>query len=76
LGTPPNAAPGTGNLYMAPSNAMGVPSSLYGAVSLLALSQSDTNTLLGNLFAAPTNPSPGIPSIPYYILAPTTVRSE
>ncbi len=65
-----NPAGASGN-YMAPANAMGVPSSLYGAVSLLTLNQNDANTLLASLFAAPTSQG-----IPYYILAPSLVRTE
>ena len=59
----------TNNGYIAPANAMGVPSSLYGAVSLLALNQNDTNTLFTTLFQLSA-------SVPMPVRAPTLVRSE
>jgi hypothetical protein len=57
------------NGYVAPANAMGIPSAQYGAVGLLALGQNATNTLLTNLLTA----SAGV-TMP--VLAPTLVRSE
>ncbi|MGO9596472.1 MAG: hypothetical protein ACLP7Q_00445, partial [Isosphaeraceae bacterium] len=59
----------TNNGYIAPANAMGVPSSLYGAVSLLALNQNDTNALFTTLFQLSA-------SVPMPVRAPTLVRSE
>ena len=64
-----NPNPGTNSGYIAPANAMGVPSSLYGAVSLLALDQNATNTLFTTLFQLSA-------SVPMPVRAPTLVRSE
>ena len=64
-----SASPVTNNGYVAPANAMGVPSSLYGAINLLGLDQNDSNTLLLTLYQATAG-------VTMSVLAPTLVRSE
>jgi Putative Flp pilus-assembly TadE/G-like len=64
-----SASPVTNSGYVAPANAMGVPSSLYGALNLLALDQNDSNTLLTTLYQATAG-------VTMSVLAPTLVRSE